>query len=223
MLQLLSTADTVPHLILEGDQSRRGKDQRRFRSPRTVKDEASKVDFSVRVVGIAFTVPSKERRPYARNLEERFDHSRHAQIMHQKITFGVNIWSNVMCDLPCVVTEANSPIECNRAEPDRATIRAFFKDLPQPNMMPPVGALAVRLFESQLLLLTLVVERTDRRVVVRPIEHYATDDFDTRPQRDRISGIPFGRMHGTSDVFLVAYQSNVQARRLECRLRCVSP
>ena len=142
----------MPDLILEGDQRRRSQDCRRFRSLRSIKDEASNIDFSVRVVRIAFAVPSEERRSYARNLKECFDHSRLAQIMHQKITFGVDIWSDVMCDLPRVVAQADPPIECDRAEPDRTTIRPFFKDLPQPNVMPPIGALAVRFFEGKLLL-----------------------------------------------------------------------
>src|SRR5258708_24186526 len=122
--------------------------------------------------------------------------------MHQEILLGLYMWSGVVCDLPRGVTKPPPRIDCDGPEPDRTTNRSFFKDLPQPNMMPPIGALAVRFFEGQLLLFSLVIERTDRCVVVWPIKHHATDDFDTRPQRNRIGGKPVGRIDRTGDVFL---------------------
>jgi hypothetical protein len=50
------------------------------------------------------------------NFEERLNHSRFAQIVHQEIAFGINVGCNVMGDLPRIVAQAHPAVERNRAD-----------------------------------------------------------------------------------------------------------
>ena len=72
-----------------------------------------------------------------------------------------------------------------------------------------VGAAAGRLFKSQILGPAEIEQTADRRVAVGTVEQHAADDFDRRPQRHRIGGIPAGGMHGAQHVRLVADQPDI--------------
>src|SRR5450631_3967669 len=76
-------ADAVPDLILKSDQRWRGHLLRWLRSLDTINDQIGDVDFSVRVIGIAFSISTEQRRTRSGNLEECLDHSHLAQIVHQ--------------------------------------------------------------------------------------------------------------------------------------------
>src|SRR6202043_3883417 len=115
---------------------------------------------------------------------------------HQEVAFGIDVWPNVMGNLPGVMAQADPTIERYRAKPDRTAIRSFFKDHPQADVMSLICASAVRLFERKLFLFSVIVERTDRRIMVGPVKYDAADDVDAGAQRDRIGRKPFGRMHG---------------------------
>src|SRR5258708_40079822 len=112
----------------------------------------------------------------------------------------MDVGRDVMSDLLCFMAQADPTIECYRAKPNRTTIRSFFKDLPQTDMMSPIGAPAVRFFESKLFFFSIVVERTDGRVVVRPVKYDAADDVDARAQRDRIGGRTTCRVAGGGEI-----------------------
>ena len=129
---------------------------------------------------------------------------------HQQVALGIDVWSDVMGDLPGVMAQADPTIERYRAEPDRTAVRSFFKDQPQADVMSLVGAPAVRFFEGKLFLFSVIVERADRRIVVGSVKHDAADDVDTRAQRDRIGGKPSGRVHGPDDVFLATDKPDIQ-------------
>jgi hypothetical protein len=77
-------------------------------------------------------------------------------------------------------------------------------------VVSPIGAPAVRLFESKLFFFSVTIERADRRVTVWPVKYDAADDVDARAQRDRVRRKPLGRVHGVDDIFLIADKSDVQ-------------
>src|SRR5260370_42370734 len=101
-------------------------------------------------------------------------------------------------------------IERDRAEPDRPAICSSFRDQPQADVVSLVRALAIRLLESELFLFPLIIERADRRIVVWPVKHHATDDLDTRAQRDWVGREPAGRVHGADHILLAANKSNIK-------------
>src|SRR6267142_373651 len=82
-----------------------------------------------------------------------------------------------MGDLPRVMAQTDPTIERYGAEPDWTAIRSFFKDHPQADVMSLICAFAVRLFEGKLFLFSVIVERTDRCIVVGPVMYYAADDI----------------------------------------------
>jgi hypothetical protein len=96
------------------------------------------------------------------------NHSRFPQIAHQQVALGVDVGRDMMGDLSCVVAQANPTVERDRTEPDRSAVGSFFKNQPQTDVVPLVGAPAIQLLESELLLFALIIERADRRIVVWP-------------------------------------------------------
>src|SRR6185437_9706071 len=90
------------------------------------------------------------------------------------------------------------------------SVCALLQHQPQPNMVPPVRTSAVRLLERQLLLLALIVERTDRRITVGPVKYDAADDFHAGAQRDRISWEPAGCVHGEENVVAAPDQPDIE-------------
>src|SRR5438445_5199036 len=76
--------------------------------------------------------------------------------------------------------------------------------------MSPVSALASRLFERELLLFSLVIQRADGRVVVWPVKHHAADDLDAGAQGNRVSRKPAGSIHGAEDIFLAADKPDIE-------------
>src|SRR5664279_219556 len=77
-------------------------------------------------------------------------------------------------------------------------------------MMSLVGAPSIWFLESELLLLAVVIEGTNGRIVVWPVKRHTADDLDTRAQRNWIGGKPTARMHRRKDIFLAANQSNIE-------------
>src|SRR5438046_835856 len=112
--------------------------------------------------------------------------------------------------LPGVMAQADPAVERNRTEPNRSAVCSFFEDEPKADMMPFVGASAIRLLESELLLFPFVIERAHRRIVVWPIKHHAAYDFDARAQCNRVGWKPAGRVHGAEDIFFAAHKSDVE-------------
>src|ERR1700737_2127230 len=115
-----------------------------------------------------------------------------------------------MSDLPRVMPQAAPSIERYRAKPDRTAIRSSVKDHPQADVMSLIWASAVRLFDGKLFLFSVIVERTDRRIMVGPVKHDAADDVDAGAQRDRISRKPFGFVHGADDFLLATNKPDIQ-------------
>src|ERR1700730_16955362 len=115
-----------------------------------------------------------------------------------------------MSDLPRVMAQSDPSIERYRAKPDRTAIRSSVKDHPQADVMSLICASAVRLFESKLFLFSVIVERTDRRIMVGPVKYDAADDVDAGAQRDRIGRKPFGLLRGTDDIFLSTNKPDIQ-------------
>src|SRR5437868_14254048 len=76
--------------------------------------------------------------------------------------------------------------------------------------MSLIGASGVRVFKSKLLLSSVIIERTDRRIAVGTIKRHAADDVDARAQHDRVGRKPFRLMHGADDIFFAANKSDVQ-------------
>src|SRR5260370_38749933 len=122
----------------------------------------------------------------------------------------MDVWSFAISDLPRVMAQAVPTIDLYRAEPDRRAIRSFFKHQPQADVMSLICASAIRLFEGKLFLFSVIVERTDRRIVVGPVKHDAADDVDAGAQRDRIGRKQFGFLDGADDTFLATKQPNNQ-------------
>ena len=70
-----------------------------------------------------------------------------------------------MGDPAVIVTEADAAVERRRSKPNGAAFLSAFKHAPKAHVVPPIGALADRHFESQILPLILVIQMTDRRGV----------------------------------------------------------
>ena len=64
------------------------------------------VDLAVCVVRIAFPVSTKQGWSRSGNLEESLNHPSAAQIAHQQVAFGIDVWLNVMSHLPRIVAKA---------------------------------------------------------------------------------------------------------------------
>src|ERR1700744_4527659 len=98
-----------------------------------------------------------------------------------------------MGDLAGVVAQPNAPIIGRSSKPDRTPVGAFVQHLPETDVMPPVGAPAVGLFECELLLLALVVEGVDRCAVMGPVQYHAPGDRNAGAKRDGIGRKPARR------------------------------
>src|ERR1700750_1769380 len=92
-------------------------------------------------------------------------------------------------------------------EPDRTAVSTFLERQPETDVMPPVGALAVRLFERELFFFSLEIKRADRRIMVRPVPPHAANDGDAGAKRDGIGRKPACRLHRAQNIFLAADQS----------------
>src|SRR5262249_58166265 len=101
-------------------------------------------------------------------------------MVHQQVSLGVDIGCDVMRHLTGVVAQSDPAVEGYRTEPDRTAIRSLVKRLPESDVVPPVRALALGLLERELFLLSFIVKRTDRRVVVWPVKHHTADDLHAR-------------------------------------------
>ena len=101
----------MPDLILKGDQLWRAQCCRWLGSLDAVGDKTGNVDFAVRMVGITLTIPGDQGWSDSGDLEEDLDHPRRTQIVHQQVTLGIDVWSDVVGDLPGVMAEADSTVE----------------------------------------------------------------------------------------------------------------
>src|SRR3982075_4557853 len=110
----------------------------------------------------------------------------------------------MMGDLSCCGAQASPAVEVDRTEPDRSAVVSFFKNQPQTDVVPLVGAPAIRLLESELLLFALIIKRADRRIVVWPGKHHAADALDTRRQCNWDGRKTAGRVHSAKDIFFAA-------------------
>src|ERR1700750_428410 len=107
--------------------------------------------------------------------------------MHHRVALGIDIRADMMGDLAGITAEADAAVVGDSAEPDRTAIDALFERQPEPDMVPSISAAPVRLFESQLFLFALVIERADRRIMIRPVQHHAAGDRDTGSECHRVS------------------------------------
>ena len=130
----------MPNSILKSDQRWRRQCLRWLRSLDTINDQTGDVDFSVRVIRIAFSISTEQCRTRSGNLKKRLDHSLPAQIVHQQIALGIDIGPKMMGDLTRIVAKAHAAVKRDRAEPDRTAIGSLFEDQPKPDMMSLVGA-----------------------------------------------------------------------------------
>ena len=68
------------------------------------------VDFTIGIIGIAFSISAEQRRAGSGNLEKGLDHLGVSQIAHQQIALGVNVGPDVG-DLPGVMAQADTAVE----------------------------------------------------------------------------------------------------------------
>src|SRR5262245_57393182 len=104
------------------------------------------------MVRIALAVSAEQCLTRSRNLEVVLNHPGVAQIAHQPVTLGIDVGRDVMGHLPRVVTQAYPAVEGCRTQPDRSAVRSLVEHLPEPDVVPPVRTLALRLLEGELLL-----------------------------------------------------------------------
>ncbi len=112
-------------------------------------------------------------------------------------------------DGPGIMADADAAVEGHGAEPDRPLFLAVVQHLPEPHMMAVIGALAVRLFEREILAAVEIEQRADRRVAVGPVQQHAADDLDRGSQRHGIGGKPAGGRHRAQHVLVVADQADI--------------
>ena len=108
-----------------------------------------------------------------------------------------------------IVTDADAAIEGGIAKPDRTFLLSLIQHFPESHMMAAIGASADRLLEREVFVAAEIEQRTDGRVVVRPVQQHAARNLDRRSQRHGIGRIPAGRPHGAEHVELVADQADI--------------
>src|ERR1700719_641703 len=89
---------------------------RRYRHRRVglldaIDHQTGDVDLAVCVVGIAFAISTKQGRARSGNLEESLNHPSVAQIAHQQVACGIDVWPDVMSHLRRIVANAYPAVE----------------------------------------------------------------------------------------------------------------
>lgn len=105
------TDDTVPNLVFQRDQRWRRYSNRRLCSPDAIHGQTGNVNLPIRIIWITLAVSAEQRGTPSGNVEEALNHARFLQILHQEITFGINVWRDVMGYLTGVMAQADSAIE----------------------------------------------------------------------------------------------------------------
>lgn len=95
-----------------------------------------------------------------------------------------------------VVAEADAAIEAGRAQPQRPAIVAACIGQPEADMMPAVGAEALRLFEGEILGAAIEQQPADRRIGVGVVEQHAFTNLDRGLQGHGVGGVPAGDGEG---------------------------
>lgn len=98
----------------------------------------------------------------------------------------------MMGDGARVVAQADAAIEAGGAQPEWPSVVADRIRPPEADMVAPVGTVADRLFESELLGAALEQQAAHRRVGIGPGKQDAFADVDGGPQGDGVGGVPAG-------------------------------
>jgi hypothetical protein len=85
-------------------------------------------------------------------------------------------------------------VEAGRSQPHRTSIGAFFEYEPEPDVLPAVGAHALRFFKCEVITTPIKEKRTDRGVDVWPVEYDAAHDFQTGLQCSGLRGMTAGEV-----------------------------
>jgi len=101
------SGDTAPNLVFKGDQWRRGYRHRLFCSPDAIDSKTGNVNLSVRKIRVTLAVSAEQRGARSGNVEEASNHARFLQIVHEEITFDIDVWRDVMGYLAGVMAQAD--------------------------------------------------------------------------------------------------------------------
>src|SRR5260370_5862336 len=153
--------DPSPDLVLDLGRGRTGNDGGGAGSLPAGLDQAQSPPLAIGEIEIAAAVAAGERRSDAGHLVFGLDHAGAFQVARELLSLGVDIGIDVMGDGAGIVADADASIEGRIAEPDRPLFLALIQHLPEPDMMAALGAVAIGLFERQILVATEIMKAAD--------------------------------------------------------------
>ncbi len=115
-----------------------------------------------------------------------------------------------MRDLPGVAAHADTYVEGDGAEPDRAPLGPLLEHVPEADMMALVGTAADRLLEGKVLAAALVEEIGDGRIGIGAVEQDALGDARARLQCDGVGRLPARTLERGHDLVLVADKRDIE-------------
>ncbi len=138
-------------------------------------------------------------------------HSPHPlKIGHQPVALRIDIWRDVMRDLPRGVAEAHAAVEGRRSEPAGASLAIQFRRFPKTHVMALARITPGGLFKREVFLVAVEEEIADRRAEIRPVKNRALRDVQAAADRDRIRGIPAGGGQRGGHLVLRADERKIQ-------------
>src|SRR6185437_4967468 len=97
------------------------------------------------------------------------------QVVGETIALGIDIGCNVVSDLSRIAAQAHISIESGGTEPHRTAFVSDLQNLPKSDVVASISALAIRLFEREILAPAIVKETADRGVAIGPIQDDTAD------------------------------------------------
>ncbi len=108
-----------------------------------------------------------------------------------------------------IVAQPDAAIKAGGAQPKRPAIVADRISLPETDVVAPVGTVAGRLFEGEILGAALEQQAAHRRIGIGPGKQDAFADIDGGSQGDRVGGVPAGDGEGVDHLLLRADKPNI--------------
>ena len=96
------------------------------------------------------------------------------KILDKSVAFRVHVRRDVMCNRACVMANADASVEARRAKPDAPRFARSLIDVPEPDMVAPIGTFARRLLEGEVLAASIIVKIAHWRVGVGAVEQDAS-------------------------------------------------
>src|SRR6266446_8996832 len=143
--------DPLPDLILDLGRGRTGDDGGGTCPLMARLDQTQNPHLAVGVIEIAAAVAPGHRRPNSRHLIFGRRHSGGFEVGGEQHPLGVDVRIDMMRDGAGISADADAFVERRIAKPHRALFLALVQHLPEAHMIAMIGAVAIRLFECEIL------------------------------------------------------------------------